>query len=1129
MGGLFGGGGTVSTADTRIGTIALTQSTYGIVIPVVFGTMRIAANMIDYIDFTAIPHTTTTHSGKGGGGVTSENTTYTYEVATILSVGEGPISGIKRVWKDKTIYHLSDLRLTAFTGTADQQPWDYMTSKHGERALAYPYTAYAASPNFELSTSASMPTLNFEVAGHAITSGRDDAAPADIITAILTDTRIGVGFPESALADLSNYRSYCQANGIYFSPSYESQTEAQEIITDLLQASNSAPVWSQGKLKIIPYGLEPITANGTTYTPPQALYDITLDDIVYEDGTMPILIKPKASADRSNMQSVEFMNRQNDYNVEPYKATDDADISQRGIRPADNIEMHFITLPAVAQFAAQAVLQRKLYIPAAYEFTLSCRHSLLDPMDVITLTDPFLGLDRQPVRITSIEEDEELNLRITAEDCPEGVNSPTIYTTQNATRVKTDFAVSPGNVKTPIIASVPAELSSRQNEMYMFVCGDSDNWGGCNIWASYDNATYKQIGTIKGPSRMGTLRKVFASGDAMDTQNILSVEMFSGELLSGSKDDMEQMHTLCYVDNELLSYQTANLIAAKKYDIYQMKRGCYGTDISSHDVGSLFARIDADTFRYVFSSQDTGKKVWLKFTSFNVYGASEQSLADVEPYTYILDYLKPKSVTKLAAYTVYRQYKNGHTGYDIVVNYSLPPESGLVSAAVYYKTDHISADEFIGTIPEGVAADELGYSLDWKYAGESISQVIIPDANVGDTYIIKAVSRDMYGHMSVDDAAPTITVHVLEKQTIPNTPQNFRYDFTEGFYFLWDAVTNSDIDFYEVRLDEKCGNQDNLLGRCNGTSINVSLTNRSATVYLYAHNATKKYSYPATLTYNVPKPEAPVISLSQLLRGLHISAGAFPSNVFKMHLYITSETNNEMLELTTPVYAFHDAPGLYTFEAAYVDIFGEGERSQDVVGTIKSYLDPAWIEENTVTENMVTKTIKDALAAGTFSKEAVTTIVANLNKEPTLSGYSAITQLTDAVNLRVVKDDVINQINLTTNGMTIDGKFLHVTGLTQFDNNVIVSNMLQAGSVTADAIAAGSITSEKISAGAITTASLAANAVTAEKLNVNSLSAITGTIGTLQTATSGARVVIQDNLIQVYDANNVLRVRMGVW
>ena len=58
---------------------------------------------------------------------------------------------------------------------------------------------------------------------------------------------------------------------------------------------------------------------------------------------------------------------------------------------------------------------------------------------------------------------------------------------------------------------------------------------------------------------------------------------------------------------------------------------------------------------------------------------------------------------------------------------------------------------------------------------------------------------------------------------------------------------------------------------------------------------------------------------------------------------------------------------------------------------------------------------------------------------------------------------------------------------------------------------------------------LAAKAITADKLAVTSLSAITANIGTLRTKTSGARTEIKDNLIEVYDSNNMLRVRMGVW
>ena len=54
-------------------------------------------------------------------------------------------------------------------------------------------------------------------------------------------------------------------------------------------------------------------------------------------------------------------------------------------------------------------------------------------------------------------------------------------------------------------------------------------------------------------------------------------------------------------------------------------------------------------------------------------------------------------------------------------------------------------------------------------------------------------------------------------------------------------------------------------------------------------------------------------------------------------------------------------------------------------------------------------------------------------------------------------------------------------------------------------------------------------AVIADNIDVDSLSAISATIGTLRTATTGARTEIKDNLIEIYDENDVLRVRMGVW
>ena len=98
---------------------------------------------------------------------------------------------------------------------------------------------------------------------------------------------------------------------------------------------------------------------------------------------------------------------------------------------------------------------------------------------------------------------------------------------------------------------------------------------------------------------------------------------------------------------------------------------------------------------------------------------------------------------------------------------------------------------------------------------------------------------------------------------------------------------------------------------------------------------------------------------------------------------------------------------------------------------------------------------------------------------------------------------------------------------TSIANGSISTPKLQTNSVTANQISAGAVTTDKLVAGAVVANKIAAGAVTADKLNVNELSAITGVIGTFASANSGARLVLQDDKIVVYDASNNVRVKIG--
>lgn len=75
---------------------------------------------------------------------------------------------------------------------------------------------------------------------------------------------------------------------------------------------------------------------------------------------------------------------------------------------------------------------------------------------------------------------------------------------------------------------------------------------------------------------------------------------------------------------------------------------------------------------------------------------------------------------------------------------------------------------------------------------------------------------------------------------------------------------------------------------------------------------------------------------------------------------------------------------------------------------------------------------------------------------------SQITQLSDSINLRVSKNDVVNQINLSTEGILIAGKKIQITGETYIANAVIKSANIADLAVTGAKIANATISSAKI-------------------------------------------------------------------
>ena len=629
--------------QAAVSGLQIQSSALGKCIPIIYGTTRIAPNLIWYGDFVSVAHTSTPSSGGGKGGVGGGgggkggggSVSYTYNVATALGLCEGPIQSVGVAYVDKNVSSLATLGMTSFLGGYSQSPWGYLTTNHSSQALNYHGLAYLAVASYQLGTSPQLPNHNFEVHGvysNSI-SGKSDADASLVVSDLVSNSHYGAGFPSAYLGDFSVYQAYTIANGLWISPGYQEQAQCASLLNDIMLATNSEFVWSGGLLNIVPYGDQTITANGYTYTAPSSPQYSVGDDDYVGGGDSPVLLQRKRVADAYNSIKVECVDRSNSYNPAIIEAKDQAAIDQFGLRQ-DSKTLHLFADTTAAKLSAQLMLQRQS-IKNIYTFTLDQRYIRLDPMDIIAITDSRLGLSAQWVRIIDITENDDYSLTMNAEEYLNGTGSAPAYSFQPPGGFTADYNQDPGNVNTPVIFEAPVQLATTGLEIWFALSGGS-SWGGCDVYVSSDGNTYKLAGRITGPSRQGVLTATFPSGSDPDTTNNCSVNLSEsyGALLSGTADDADLAHTLCYVDNELISYQTSTLTSAYNYTLgTYIRRGQFGTTISSHASGSAFARLDDGIFKYTYVKEQIGQTFYAKFISFNIYGGGSQSLVDVSPYT----------------------------------------------------------------------------------------------------------------------------------------------------------------------------------------------------------------------------------------------------------------------------------------------------------------------------------------------------------------------------------------------------------------------------------------------------------------------------------------------------------------
>lgn len=1042
MGFLFSRGRNTTNRADMIADFQINTASYGEVVPEILGTTRVSGNIIDYEDFTAHEHKSTTRTGKGGGSKHTE-ITYTYTVAAAIGLCEGPIKGIGKVWRDKEVYQYPNekIELTLFKGDYGQTPWPYMLSKHPDKAMPYSGLAYMAGV-VDLGDRGSLPQYNFEIQGKLLETGDGvDVNPADYIVHVLQSVGADV-----VIDGIDNFRAYCKAADILIStPPNQKSAKAQQVINDIAEITNSLVFWSTDRLKIVPLADKPIG----DWTPAnQIQYDLTADDFIAGSDGQLILYKRKDSSEAYNEATVEFINRANSYEKETVSFEVVADVQRNGLKPASKKTAHYLYTKARAQYYAEQLAMKRLYAKTQYTFRLDWAFCALEVGDLVTLTDKSCQLDHQIVVITSVNEAADGQLELTAEGKPAGTYAPAKYNVHENERPFVDYNQEAPSVNDVAIFQTVGDVGG--NQIFVGVNAPS-GWGGCSVWLSDNDQTYQRIGNISQQARMGRTKYGFAQNG-----NFCNVTINQGVLKSGTHIDAERGNTLCWVNGEALSYEDVEVHPNNWFTLRGLVRGQYGTNAINHNADERFVRVDEALFRYPYRKEDIGKTIYLKFTSMNLFGSNEQGLDEVQSYQYtIVPYYIPE-VSNVTLFTKYYEIGNGVLSFDVVAQFDVPPINSLDTVELWYRE------------PSGT----------WKYGGSGNGQITVSGCELGHTYEVKLKVKDSHGNTS---QGVTKSITVAMKTEVPNAPQGFSISFSDMAHFNWLEVRNADIDFYELRLDLKVSQNDGLIGRSNNTTYSGILKNRSGKVYLYAHNPSKGYGAPSEVTYNVPQPKKPSqVQAVGSMNGIGVSTETIPVGCKGMNVYVGSKvyfTPNNVISIPL------DA-GVYSVSVAFTDIFGEGPRTDAIDVTVKAKIDKALLDMESLGLDAMDKAVKalqgeigtvktnvNGLSSRIIDQaNAYQRSLSDLNKNVT----SQITQISQGFELKVTQaigkldgKELISRINLTPAGTRIDGKLLHVTGQALFDDNIITNKMLQANSVTARNMQVDSLSSISANIGSL--------------------------------------------------------------
>lgn len=269
-----------------------------------------------------------------------------------------------------------------------------------------------------------------------------------------------------------------------------------------------------------------------------------------------------------------------------------------------------------------------------------------------------------------------------------------------------------------------------------------------------------------------------------------------------------------------------------------------------------------------------------------------------------------------------------------VLGKEIPPN---VPKGFMVKQDRVNSSVLHLSWEPNTEADLYGYRLYdgnnvvlIKHIGGTTYSYFIPTSG---NYAFKLKAVDTSGNES-EPATAGIKADVnAANVAIPNAPAKGEVIIRKNIKVTWDPVENTYIDYYEVRTDSEVGKARNCLAKTTDIIATIELKDRRGAVFVYAHNPVKGYSAPLRLDYNAPTPKAPTnVKVNGGISGIYAVFDSIPDTCIGANIYI----DTVKYFFTSNVVNIPADSGIHSVYVAYVDMFGEGPRTDEILVTVRA-------------------------------------------------------------------------------------------------------------------------------------------------------------------------------------------------